>query len=88
MVELIKSREFDFEILRKEKSEYITEQTMEFQLHEMLLQLIEQKGQTLEFSKLFVWKLEDSPMVEFTDLCDEQGGKRMIRCSNVQILLK
>ena len=88
MVELIKSREIDFEVLRKEKSEYITEQTMEFQLHEMLLQLIEQKGQTPEFSKLFVWKLEDSPMVEFTDLCDEQGGKRMIRCSNVQILLK
>lgn len=88
MVELIKSREIDFEVLRKEKSEYIAEQTMEFQLHEMLLKLIEQKEQTSKFSKLFVWKLEDSPAVEFTDLCDEQGRKRTIRCSNVQILLK
>ena len=88
MVELIKSREIDFTVLRKEKSEYIAEQTMEFQLHEMLLQLVEQKKQENQFSKLFVWKLEDSPVVEITELYDEQGRMRTIRCSNVQILLK
>lgn len=88
MVELIKSREIDLHVLRKEKSEYIAEQTMEFQLHEMLLQLVEQEEKRKDISRVIVRKLEDSPVVEFADIYDEQGRKRVIRCSNVQIMLE
>ena len=88
MVELIKSREIDLNVLRKEKSEYITEQTMEFQLHEMLLTLVDQEEKRKGISKVLVQKLEDSPPVVFADILDEQGHKRTIRCSNVQILLE
>lgn len=88
MVELIKSREIDLQVLRKEKSEYIMEQTMEFQLHDMLLGLMEQKEERAGITKILVRKLEDSPPVEFVDILDEQGRKRTIRCSNVEILLE
>ena len=88
MVELIKGREFDLTALRKEKSEFISEQSMEFQLQEMLLQLTEQEEPENKISKVIVRKLEESPAVEFADICDEKGRKRMIRCSNVQIMLE
>ena len=88
MVELIKGREFNLIALRKEKSEFISEQSMEFQLQEMLLQLTEQEETENKISKVIVRKLEDKPAVEFADICDEKGRKRMIRCSNVQILLE
>ena len=61
---------------------------MEFQLHEMLLTLVDQEERRKGISKVFVRKLEDSPPVEFADILDEQGRKRTIRCSNVQILLE
>ena len=88
MVELIKGREFNLIALRKEKSEFISEQSMEFQLQEMLLQITEQEETENKISKVIVRKLEDKPAVEFADICDEKGRKRMIRCSNVQILLE
>ena len=88
MVELIKGREFNLTALRKEKSEFISEQSMEFQLQEMLLQLTEQEETENKISKVIVRKLEDKPAVEFADICDEKGRKRMIRCSNVQIMLE
>ena len=88
MVELIKSREIDLNVLRKEKSEYITEQSMEFQLLEMLLRLVEQEEKRSGISKIMVRKLENSPVVEFSGILDEQGRKRTIRCSNVQIVLE
>lgn len=42
MVELIRNREISMDTLRKEKSEYISEQVNDFQLNEMLLGLTEQ----------------------------------------------
>ena len=41
MVELMKNREICIETLRKEKSEFITEQAADFQLNDMLLSLTE-----------------------------------------------
>ena len=42
MVELIRNREIDIEALKKERSEFIQDQTSDFQLNEMLLQLSEE----------------------------------------------
>jgi len=88
MVELIKNREIDLDVLRKEKSEFISEQSMDFQLQEMLLQITEQGIYQGKISKVIVHKLEESPAVEFMDICDEKGRKRTIKCSNVQIILE
>ena len=52
MVELIRNKEIDIEKIKRERSEFIQEQTEDFQLSEMLLQLSEtrfadQKMETL-----------------------------------------
>lgn len=88
MVELIKSCEIDVNALRKEKSEYLSEPTMEFQLNGMLLELIEQEEHRKKISKILVHKLEKAPAVEFSDICDESGRLRTVRCSDVEILLE
>ena len=43
MVELIRNKEINMEVLKKERSEFIQDQTADFQLNEMLLQLSEEK---------------------------------------------
>lgn len=88
MVELIKSREIDINALRKEKSEYLSEQTMEFQLNGMLLELIEKEEHRKKISKVLVHKLEEAPAVEFSGICDASGRLRTVRCSDVEILLE
>lgn len=88
MVELIKSREIDINALRKEKSEYLSEQTMEFQLNGMLLELIEKEEHRKMISKVLVHKLEEAPVVEFSGICDTSGRLRTVRCSDVEILLE
>ena len=88
MVELIKSKEVNIEALRKEKSEYIVEQTLEFQLHEMLLNVIEQDDKKRGISKIYITRIQDEKGVEFVNVCDENGIYKTIRCSNVEIMIE
>ena len=88
MVELIKSKEINLAVLRKEKSEYITEETLEFQLHEMLLNVVDKDEKKRGISKIYVFRTQDEKGVEFTDICDENGNSKKIRCSNVGIMIE
>lgn len=85
MVELIKSKEINIETLKKEKSEYITEQTLEFQVQETLLTIIEQDKKKQGITKILIYRTQDKEGIEFTNVCDENGNSRTIRCSNVEI---
>ena len=85
MVELIKNREISIEVLRKEKSEYITEQAADFQLNDMLLMLTETRQ---SIKKVCTEKLNDGKVIEFINIKDETGAERMIRCTNVIIRLE
>lgn len=92
MVELIRNREISVEILRKEKSEYITEQANDFQLNDMLLRLIENgsenDGNRRKIKKIHTQRSDDGTVVEFTDVKDAFGGEKTIRCTNVIIWLE
>ena len=48
MVELIRNKEIDMDALKRERSEFIQDQTSDFQLNEMLLQLCGRKIFTAE----------------------------------------
>lgn len=85
MVELLKSRQIHLEELRKEKSEYIIEQTYEFQLHEMLLKLADQKESRANILSILISKTNDGKVVEFPKVFDAAGQPKTIRCSNVRI---
>lgn len=85
MVELIKNREIDIAALKKERSEYIQDKPMEFQLNEMVLQLIEEYPENSGISRIETYRLEDGGTVLFENVRNENGDKKNIRCSNVKI---
>ena len=88
MVELIKNREISMDVLRKEKSEYITEQANDFQLNDMLLGLVENNDRRQYIKTIIVEKIGDGRVVEFTNVKDEFGKEKTIRCTNVVIRLE
>lgn len=88
MVELIKAKEISINALRKEKSEYITEQTFDFQLNEMILKLIEQDEKRQKIMKIYIARTKKQQAVEFSPILDDSGKEKKIRCSNVQIMVE
>lgn len=88
MVEMIKSREINLVHLRKEKSEYIVEQTPGFQLNEMLLKIVEEDETKRGITSITVARTHKDEIVEFHNVSDDNGEVKSIRCSNVQIMVE
>ena len=85
MVELIRNKEINMEALKKERSEFIQDQTADFQLNEMLLQLSEERFSDKKIGKIEVYRIEDGSTVTFDNVLNENGVKKSIRCSNILI---
>ena len=85
MVELIRNKEIDIDKIKKERSEFIQEQTEDFQLGEMLLQLSENRFADQKIHKIQVYRIEDENTVTFDNVPTETGGTKSIRCSNILI---
>ena len=85
MVELIRNKEINMEVLKKERSEFIQDQTADFQLNEMLLQLSEERFSDKKIGKIEVYRIEDGSTVTFDNDISENGVKKSIRCSNILI---
>lgn len=83
MVELIRNREIDIEVLKRERSQYISEKADSFQLSEMLLDLAE-RAQT-PIRRVEVYRVEDGSTVVFDRTAGEGDSRKRIRCSNVMI---
>lgn len=88
MVEFIKVKEIDLKALRKERSEYIVEQTLDFELQEMLLNLIEEDHTKGDISRIYISRKTDSQPIVFENIEDETGICKTIRCSNVQFMIE
>lgn len=85
MVELIKNREIDIELLKKERSEYLQDRPGEFQLNDMLLQLAEEYPENRSIRRIETYRMGDGDTVTFENIEDENGRRKSIRCSNVLI---
>lgn len=85
MVELIKNREIDIELLKKERSEYLQDRPGEFQLNDMLLQLAEEYPENRSIRRIETYRMRDGDTVTFENIEDENGRRKSIRCSNVLI---
>ena len=85
MVELIRNREIDMDALKKERSEYIQDRPGEFQLNDMLLQLVDEHAENRNIRRIETNRTVDGSAVTFAGIEDEKGMKRSIRCSNVLI---
>lgn len=88
MVELIKNREIEIDVLRRERSQFIQDQQGEFQLNEMLLQLVEENPEFAEIERIEVYRMEKGGTVAFEDILNENGERKKIRCSNVRICVR
>ena len=88
MVELIRNPEIDIMALQKERSEYIQDRPMEFQLNEMLLHLVEDYPEYRGIRKVETYRLEDSEAVVFESVLDERGERKNIKCSDVMIRIR
>ena len=76
MVELIRNKEINMEVLKKERSEFIQDQTADFQLNEMLLQLSEERFSDKKIGKIEVYRIEDGSTVTFDNVFSENGVKK------------
>ena len=85
MVELIRNKVIDINALKKERSEFIQDQTTDFQLNEMLLQLCEEPFADQKISRIEIYRVEDGTTVAFDGVFTEKGEKKTIRCSNILI---
>lgn len=85
MVELIKNREIDIELLKKERSEYFQDRPGEFQLNDMLLQLVEEYPENRTISRIETYRMTEHGTVTFENIMDGNGRRKSIRCSNVLI---
>lgn len=83
MVELIKNQVIDIRLLQKERSEFLGEVSGGFQLNEMLLSLADELEQNI--TQIEVYRIEDGKAVYFSNVRDERGNRKQIRCSNLMI---
>lgn len=85
MVELIKNQVIDIPTLQKERSEFIQDMPVEFQLNEMVLHLIEEKPGLDGIRRIETYRQEDQNTVIFEHVQNEKGERKSIRCSDVLI---
>ncbi len=81
MVELLRGREIDIEVLREERRNFIGESSGGFQLNETLLNLIDAHG--LPVRRITVYRIEDGKVISFENVPYEGGMRKNICCSNV-----
>ena len=85
MVELIRNREIDIEVLQKERSAFIQEKSGEFQLNDMVFQLVDEHKEYADIVRIEAYRIPGDGAVVFEQVSDEEGRTKSIRCSNVLV---
>lgn len=86
MVELLRGREIDVQVLWEERRNFIGEFSGGFQLNEALLNLVEAHGLPIE--QITIYRIEDGKVISFENVPDEAGRLKNICCSNVLLRIK
>ena len=61
---------------------------MEFQLFDMILNVLDRDEKKKGISKIYISRTKDKKGIEFTNVPDENGVCKTIRCSNVEIMVE
>ena len=85
MVELLRARMIDITALRRERADYIQEESGDFRLNNMILKLLDDNPAWHKAAKLTVEKRPAAGPVIFENVPDGSGIERTIRCSDVMI---
>ena len=80
LVEMVRHQKLELDTLQKEKEEYIEDDSLNFHLGDTLLSIREDMKSLSAFE---AYRKEDGKTVCFTDVEDEDGSRKNLRCSNV-----
>lgn len=85
MVELLKVQKIDITSMRIERAEFIQEETKDFRLQSMLLDILDKRAQWQKVKKLIVHRLPEANPVLLKQLDENTGVLKNIRCSDVML---
>lgn len=83
MIELIKNRNIRIADLVEERAVLLEEESLEFQLNRVILQLVEEEVALKAIKSIEVYKAEDGQVVTFNGLLSEKGPVSKVNCSNL-----
>lgn len=82
MVEFLKSKCIDIEVLRRERTQILSEGSLSFQLNEMILDIVEQEEWN-GLTRLEAVRTPEEYIITFENVKDEEGQMHTIRCSDI-----
>jgi hypothetical protein len=83
MVELIKNEEIDIEALKREEKEFISDNTMKFQLNIFCLEIIRADSKLSRIKKINIKRLKENSLIVFENVSSQLGKINKISCSDV-----
>lgn len=83
MVELLRVKTIDIAALKKERTEFIQEESNDFRLNDMLLKILDSHPEWKTETYIKVERIPGAAPVIFENIPDEYGHIRKIRCSDV-----
>lgn len=88
VVELLKSKTINIDELRKERSEYMTQTGLDFQINEVILNLIDESRDYGDTTQIETIRIENNQVVVFENVDSDTGKVRRIRCSDILFVVK
>ena len=85
MIELIRNGNLDIALMRQEHQRFIQEERESFSLNNCILKVLDENQQWNNIDKIIVTKILGGKPAVFENILTEQGVKRKILCSNVDI---
>ena len=84
VIELLRNNDIDIDELKRERSEHIVESsTLEFQLNESILELIDNYPYLADIKKITTSKIDHKDPVIFENVNSDTGKIKRIYCSNI-----
>lgn len=85
MVELLKTDRIDINALRAEKADFLQEESEQFQLNQMLLNLIQQHSEWRNIQLIWTNRLPAEPPVMFKGVPTENGARKTVSCTELRL---
>lgn len=83
VIEMLKIRSIDVDVLRQEKESYLTDELLTFQLNECVLELVREEILLSAIKEVKAYKIEEEETVIFENLTSETGTIKRVICTNV-----
>lgn len=83
IIELIKNKNIDIKEIRAEKESTSLDNELEFQLNEMILEVINEDLDFRDIKSIHTYKLDGKEVIRFENLMSNNGLIKVVTCSNI-----